>query len=461
MPSTRATHLVPSLADMEQTASASPLSRRTVLAAGALAAVGVAAGPGRAGAAGRHTAGMATSPTSTVDQAVWREHGAPLVRATGRGPLDGLRVAVKDLFEVEGHRVGAGNEAWLQEARSADATAPAVATLLGAGADVAGIARTDEFAYSLAGTNGHYGTPPNFAAPERIPGGSTSGPASAIALGQADVGLGTDTGGSIRIPAAYCGLYGLRPTHGAVSAGGLIPLAPSFDTVGWLTRDPRTLRRVGEVLLPPSSHTRVRRVVVADSLLQIADDEVATAVDRALTRWSAARGLPRIERLDVDASVLPEWVRLFQLQQGYEAWLAHGRWISQHWDSLNADVRARFEKASTYTRAQYDDAVVAVDGFRRTVEQLLGDAVLVLPSASSIAPTRAEAQLGGAVIEKARATTFQLTCIAGSSRRPALGLPVHESGSAPIGMCLVGPRGHDHALLGLAERVARQVTRVR
>jgi amidase len=170
--------------------------------------------------------------TSPFDRRVWRVVGDPLVRGARTAvtalPLAGIAVAVKDLIAVAGQPVGAGNPAWLAEQQPQLRSAPALEALLAAGADVVGIARTDEFAYSLAGTNVHYGTPPNPAAPGAISGGSTSGPASAVALGQAAVGLGTDTGGSIRIPASYQGLVGIRTSHGAIDTAGELPLAPAF-----------------------------------------------------------------------------------------------------------------------------------------------------------------------------------------------------------------------------------------
>ncbi len=137
-----------------------------------------------------------------------------------------------------------------------------------------GISRTDEFAYSLAGTNAHFGTPPNPRAPRRISGGSSSGSVSAVALGHVSIGLGTDTGGSIRVPAAYQGVWGIRTTHGAVDRGGLLPLAPTFDTVGWFARTPALLAAVGEVLLPPGPAWPVdpAGLVVVPDLLALADD---------------------------------------------------------------------------------------------------------------------------------------------------------------------------------------------
>jgi amidase len=190
------------------------------------------------------------------DPSIWREHGTPLLPPLGSGPLGseplkGRTVAVKDLFAVAGFPTGAGNPTWLAHAAPEPEDAWAVRALRTAGAAIAGIAQTDELAFSLSGANAHYGTPPNAAAPGLVTGGSSSGPAAAVAAGQADIGLGTDTAGSVRVPASVCGLFGLRPTHGAVPADGALHLAPSFDTIGWLTADAALLAAVGSVLLPP------------------------------------------------------------------------------------------------------------------------------------------------------------------------------------------------------------------
>ncbi|GAA2665800.1 amidase [Streptomyces aculeolatus] len=397
--------------------------------------------------------GRPASASSLPDPTVWREFGTPLVPATGHGPLSGLNVAVKDLFAVQGHRVGAGNPVWLAESRPQATTAAAVAALLAAGADVVGLARTDEFAYSLAGTNGHYGTPPNPAAPDRISGGSTSGPASAVALGQADIGLGTDTGGSIRIPSSYQGLYGIRPSHGAIDTTGLLPLAPSFDTVGWIARDADTLRAAGRVLLPRATGPAPSAAVFSQEIVDVADTEVSASVRRALAGWRGAADLPHLGTVRFDAGVLPGWVRAFQTKQGVEAWQHLGPWVSRHWDSLNPDVRSRFEAASRYTPADLAAAERVLREARTRVDDLLGDRILLLPSASSVAPTRKEAAIGGPAIEQTRAQTFQLTCLAGLSGRCAVSVPI-RSRTAPVGLCLVGPQGSDRHVLDLAARVS-------
>ncbi|KAI7257790.1 hypothetical protein KC345_g10699, partial [Hortaea werneckii] len=171
------------------------------------------------------------------------------VPGCGHGTLDGLSFTVKDVFAVAGHRSSAGNPDWLRSHEPPAAHAPAVLKLLQAGAALHGAAHTDELMYSLGGENYHYGTPVNPRGEDRIPGGSSSGSAVAVASGSVDFALGTDTGGSVRVPSAYCGVYGFRPTHGAVDMEGVIPLAPGFDTVGWMAGSAELLLKVGEVLL--------------------------------------------------------------------------------------------------------------------------------------------------------------------------------------------------------------------
>lgn len=403
------------------------------------------------GALGVASAGMSSaapgrgSVSPAFDATVWREHGTPLLPATGRGLLDGKTVAVKDLYSIRGHRVGAGNPLWLNQSRPASATAPAVAALLSAGASIAGISRTDEFAYSLAGTNAHYGTPPNPKAPDRIPGGSSSGSASAVSLQQATIGLGTDTGGSIRIPSSYQGLYGIRTTHGAVSVDGLLPLAPSFDTVGAMARSRADLVAAAAVLAPGRLPSSGVQLVYSEDLLDVAAPDVAAAVRAGIRRLQDR--IP-VRAFRFDADVLPQWVKAFQTRQGWEAWRAHGTWIAQHWHSLNADVRSRFVTASKVTAADLAAADRVLADARRRIDQGLGEAILLLPSASSTAPTRASAAIGGRVIEDTRARTFQLTCLAGISGRPAVSNPLPVTGP-PVGLCAVGPRGTDLALAAL------------
>src|SRR5471030_518913 len=175
----------------------------------------------------------------------------PRVRIEGRagGPLAGLTFAAKDLFDVAGVPTGGGNHDWPTGRPIPTKHSFAVQTLLDGGATLIGKTITDEVSLGILGENAFDGTPVNVNAPGRVPGGSSSGSAAAVAAGICDTALGTDTGGSIRVPASFCGIYGMRPTHGRVACGGLMPMAPSFDTAGWFAAGPGVLRAVGAVLL--------------------------------------------------------------------------------------------------------------------------------------------------------------------------------------------------------------------
>ncbi|WP_157892141.1 MULTISPECIES: amidase family protein [Frankia] len=369
-------------------------------------------------------------------RAVWREHGDPLLAPTGCGPLDGLRVAVKDLFAVGGYRIGAGNPRWLAEAPVEPVDAQAVRALRAAGAAIAGIAQTDELAFSLSGANVHYGTPPNPAAPDRVPGGSTSGPASAVAAGQADVGLGTDTAGSIRVPASVCGLYGLRPTHGTVGAGGVLGLAPSFDAVGWLTADPGLLRAVGNVLLPPPAGAPrpAARLFVAGPLPAAA---VGTLTD-ALGADVRTGGVHEL-------GDIPGLVAAFRVVQAAEAWRLHGAWITAHPRALGADVEERFRfGAGVDAGAERVARRQIAAGRARLLDRLGADTWLVLPAAGGPGHLRGS---GARDRDAWRQATLGCTVVASAYGLPSCVLPTPRTQGGPVGLALVGPPGADRGLL--------------
>jgi Asp-tRNA(Asn)/Glu-tRNA(Gln) amidotransferase A subunit family amidase len=371
---------------------------------------------------------------------VWREHGSPLIAGAVEGPLNGETVAVKDLYELDGFALGVGNPTFLAEASRETRTAPAVAMLLEAGADVVGIAQTDEFAYSIAGANPHYGPPLNPAVPGGLPGGSSSGPASAVALGEASIGLGTDTAGSIRVPASYQGLWGLRTTHGAVPLDGVWPLAPSFDTVGWLTRDAATLRRVVEVVLGTVT-VDPAGFVVDPGLVALADPAARSAFATAIV------GLEIEEVLLGDPTAMFE---AFRVTQAAEAWDSDGDWVTGHPDAVGPGARERFVIAAAVTSEQEAVARAALAVHRERLDEVLGDRVLLVPSASSAAsPVDATPE----VLDAVRGATLRLTAVAGITGRPALSVPV-LSVPEPVGLCLVGPRGSDLSLVDLGRSLS-------
>lgn len=388
------------------------------------------------------TAVHRSAPPAALDTRIWRVVGDPLVPgADPDGTLAGETVAVKDVFAIAGQRIGAGNPEWLRHAATEAGTAAAVQRLVDAGADVRGLARCDELAYGLGGTNAHHGTPPNPRAPQRVPGGSSSGSATAVALGHASIGLGSDTAGSIRVPAAYQGLFGIRSSTGAVPTTGLLPLAPAFDAVGWVARSAFLLQAVGDVLLPDQPTGGNDTLVVVPALLDLAAPDVADAVRAWLPRLTREESWP-LDRLD-------DWAAAFATLQAHQAWRSHGDWLAARLDTVGADVRARFETGARVTDDEATAAAETVAAARDAIRELVGDRVLVLPSAPSVAPRLGED------LAATRAATVRLTCLAALAGLPAVSVPVRTGQGLPAGACLVAAAGRDRDLLDLATRLTR------
>jgi amidase len=373
------------------------------------------------------------------------------VAHVAEGPLAGLTFGVKDIFDVAGYKTGCGNPTKRAEAEPAKAHAPVVKALLDAGARFVGKTHTAELAFSLDGRNVHYGTPTNPAAPGRVPGGSSSGSASAVAAGLADIALGSDTGGSVRGPGSFCGLIALRTTHGRIDIGGTMPLAPSLDTVGWFARNADIYDRVGAVLLRDDNEgPQLERMVVADDayamLLGEAED---AAVRPAMAR--IADHLRPAGATVIAAEGLSAWQQTFRTIQGYEAWKAHGPWITSRRPDLSPPIRARFEAASRVTDGQYREATAKRGEIRARLSGIVrGDTAIVLPTMPTIAP-RVDAS--ETVMEDFRARALSMLCSAGLAGFPQISLPLAEVWGCPLGVSLIGPPGRDRALIALAKAI--------
>ena len=374
------------------------------------------------------------------------------VPAVSPGVLAGRSVAVKDMFDVAGVPTGAGNPRWAQTHAIPVAHATAIELLLHAGAHIVGKTVTDELAYSLSGTNVHWGTPLNSAAPDRVCGGSSCGSASAVAGHMVDIGLGTDTGGSIRIPASYCGLVGFRPTHGRVSLRGCVPLAPRFDTVGWLTRSASLSRTAGDVLLSPvvTQAAPPARMFVWRDALRLVETHVRDAVDGAISRLAEAFG--SAEEFTLPATELDDWADAFRTLQGADCWRTHGEWITREHPDFGPGITARFAAASAITTDQESVAEAVARDARRRLDDVLGDdGVIVLPSAPDVAPLRNASREQK---DHIRPATLRLTCAAGLAGLPTMSVPAARSEAAlPIGIALIGARNSDEHLLRIATQL--------
>ena len=372
------------------------------------------------------------------------------------GPLSGLSFAAKDIFDVAGHVTGCGNPDWRRSHAPATRHAAAVAKLLAAGATLVGKTVTDELAYSLNGQNFHYGTPANCNAPGRIPGGSSSGSAAAVAGGLCDTALGSDTGGSVRIPGSYCGLFGLRPTHGRVDIAGVMPLAPSFDTVGWFAREAETLERVGAVLLGEDIEPQeFGRLLLIEDAWALATPEARDALDPWRVRLEQRIGKAGIAVAGQPGGGLEAWMWRFRHIQAGEIWRTHGDWIEKERPVFGPEVAERFQWASEVTAGQVAAAEAARAEFTERLHGLLPVGTLMaLPTAPSIAPRLAADPES---LRQHRSDVLSLTSIAGLAGLPQVTLPVATLDGCPLGLSLIGPRGSDRSLIAFAERLVRPV----
>jgi amidase len=380
-------------------------------------------------------------------------HSPPPIAGADDGPLVGLGFAVKDLFDISGHVTGGGSPAWLASHTPAHTTSPLVTTLLAAGADLLGKTVCDELFYSVAGENAHYGTPHNMRAPGRIPGGSSSGSAAAVAAVLCDFALGSDTGGSVRVPASFCGLYGLRPSHGRVSLEHALAMAPSFDTAGWFTRDAASCAHLGRLLLDgPAVDAPVTRVLIAEDAVHQADASVQNALRAFIAtkrEYFAAPSPVMLAPLGLDT-----WRECLRIAQGYEIWQQFGAWVTATQPALGPGVRERMEMAS---RIDADSAARAAQlraTIRTQLESLITPGtVVLLPSAPCIAPP---CQLEATAADEFRRRTMALTCSASLSGLPQLSVPALEVQDCPVGLSLMGWRGGDQCLLDFAATLAAQ-----
>jgi len=374
------------------------------------------------------------------------------VKHAATGPLAGLTFAVKDLFDVKGYPTGAGSPLVLAQSGIKAKTAPVVKALLDAGARFVGKTHTDELAFSMNGNNAHFGAPINPAAPERITGGSSSGSAAAVAGRLADFALGSDTGGSVRAPASYCGLFGIRPSHGRLSLKRVWPLAESLDTAGWFARDGEVFARVGEVLLGADKVTlpETPRLLLADELFAQAVPEAETLLRNVVQRIVPVLGEPQAASIARDLDPLYWAVRRIQ---GREAWASDGAMIERFGMPLGPGVAQRF----AYSKAVSDEDVAKAEAVRKRIRsklaRLLGsDGVLLLPTVPDIAPLASASE---DELDDFRNRAIRLLCLAGLSGFPQISVPVTRRDGAPLGLSVIGPKGSDKSLVAFAIRLER------
>ncbi|KAI3794580.1 hypothetical protein L1987_37212 [Smallanthus sonchifolius] len=390
-------------------------------------------------------------------------------------PLNRLTFAVKDIFDMEGYVSGFGNPDWLRTHSAATTTAPAVLAILKAGGTCLGRTVMDEMAYSINGENVHYGTPLNPCAPDRVPGGSSSGSAVAVGAELVDFSLGTDTGGSVRVPASYCGIFGFRPSHGIVSTEGVIPMAQSFDTVGWFSRDPVTLNRVGQILLqlPNEKLAQPSQVLIAEDcfkLSSIPSTRVTDIIAASIEKLSGGKILQPFNLGDYVESKVPGLKHFMEndteneefsiksltalstamrLLQRFEFKKNHGEWVSTEKPNLGPGISERVLDALN-TSGEHIDACVSVKAqLQEALATLLGEnGIIVIPTVPGHPP---KLQTETTSLETFRARAFSLLSIVGVSGFCQVTIPLGKYNGLPVSVSLVANHGSDGFLLNLVE----------
>jgi amidase len=383
---------------------------------------------------------------------------------TDSGPLDGLRFAVKDTIDVAGFKTGCGNPTWRDSHPAAVVHAVCVEQLLHAGARCVGKTISDELAFSLLGENHFYGTPLNAHAPDRVPGGSSSGSASAVACGLVDFALGTDTGGSTRVPASNCGIWGFRPSHGFISVAGVNPLAPSFDTVGILAQNADVLAKVALVLLAaaPVSPNKPTTIHLIREAFALADPDVQEALSEPLQRLrelfgGAVRESSLQELVADDAGHgFATWVDTFCVIQWAEIESCLGAWIANARPEFGPEIVASFQLMNQLDRRRVAEAVQRREQYFRSLHEFLGsDDLLCIPTTPALAPRKGDPPRRSSSGSGYYPRTLSLTSIAGMGRLPQVSLPIAESAGVPVGLSLLARHGQDSFLLQVAKNIDR------
>jgi amidase len=373
----------------------------------------------------------------------------PRIRIDGApgGPLSGLTFAAKDLFDVAGHPTGGGNHDWARANPVPTRHAWAVQTLLDAGATLIGKTITDEVSLGILGENAFDGTPLNSRAPDRVPGGSSSGSAAAVAAGLCDTALGTDTGGSVRVPASFCGLYGIRPTHGRLDLTGMLPQAPSSDTTGWFARDAATFAKVSSVLFgEPIPAVLPTRLIVAVDAFGFADPTVATALRPMVDRLAKLIGAMREEVMAPQG--LSVWARAQRTLQPREAWRTFREWVERDNPRMAFSVARGLVAGSMIPETERSWAELMRQEARGRMTYLLPPGtILCLPTTPFPAPRKRMSLPVQAPLRD------RITCLCahgGLTGVPQVSLPGGTVDGLPVGLSIVGGRETDATLVAVA-----------
>ena len=376
------------------------------------------------------------------------------------GPLDGTIVSIKDLFDVAGEVTRVGSKVFAEEGKPATADAPVVRRLRAGGAVIVAKTNMSEFAYTGIGANPHFGTPGNPADRKRVPGGSSSGAAVAAADGMCEIAIGTDTGGSCRIPGALCGIVGYKPSRQRIPTTGAFPLSYSIDSIGPIARSVEACARADAVManetyvpLEPVSLNGLRIGVVVGYLIENLDETVDLKFSDAVARLNKAGAHISEEKL----SLLDDMAQVNSKGgvQPAEAFSIHRDLLSRRADAIDPNVQVRLERARTVSAADYIDMVRERARLIRSMDDRIADVdVLAWPTTPMVAPTMQEVAAPDEFARK-NAMLLRNTVIVNFFDLCAISVPIPRGGGLPAGFMLVARNGQDQRLFRIAAAIER------
>jgi amidase len=376
------------------------------------------------------------------------------------GPLDDLTFTVKDNIALAGRKTSYGNPSWRDRHPAPLHNALCVDQVLAAGAACVGKVIADEFTYSLDGESHFFGTPRNAKAPDRIPGGSSSGSAASVAAGLADFSLCTDSGGSIRVPASLCGVWGMRPSLHRISEAGVLPFMPNVSTVGAIAVRLDVLARAMRVLLGsvPGASAPVRRILMLSDALDLADAPIRAAAEAAAERLAARAGLP-LERVSVAGIAGPDTdlaacnTRALRNLQTLEFQNTVGDWIETAKPELGPIFTLAYGNVGSFDRVAAIGAVAECERLFTAIRDFLALGTLVcFPTTPTVAPLKGSLSTLDAVLDFYD-RTMAITSFAGVGRLPEITAPILDVADGPVGLSIAAGPYQDEFLLDAAARL--------
>ena len=358
------------------------------------------------------------------------------------GILNNLNFVLKDMCQIKNLKTSCGNPDFYKKCEPALEHAVFLKKLLNEGAILNGITVCDEFFYSVIGENSHYGTPKNLNAPNCVPGGSSSGSAAAMTTNKYDFSIGSDTGGSVRVPASFCGLLGIRPTHGRIESTGVFPMAPSFDTIGWFANDVKTFKNISAVLLNKKNASSISfsKYVIAEDILELAEKDIQYQFNNHLKIL-----FPNLQKIRLSKFNKAEIANNFRILQGGEINEHVIPWIKENNPYISQEINNRIEMASKITT----DEIIAAKSFREALILEINNSlpegdIALFPTTPFSAPTCGQTD---EALGSDRKKIMEMTSITGMTSRPQISIPKFKGKTGPVGISILGWRNSDEILL--------------